>query len=356
MLIGFVERFKTVFVRNSVVITYPILVFLSSLLFMVIFISLDNNYFTKTDQPLITVNLLLVSIIVSSVIAFLGIVMIMSYKLAEITPSLARKHVENKNLEQAYKLKGFLRNVIVILFILSVILIVINSLNPFIINILALITMVFWVSAIKTRRDILTKREEAYYFLDMFSKRLVEALEIEGKLFPSPLLFNKGFKAFYQSLPSSSKIPMFNKRIQQVQLLLTFGEKDDLSKLAKYISEISKALNREYLSGYEEAYKQFTKFLNNFERKVKAIVELEAIVPRSEKIRKRFDAILNTIIEKVAIWVIFTLIAFYCYDTNRSTNKNLSYLLFNNFINLTAVYLQTVFIVSLVLAPCVFTS
>jgi hypothetical protein len=101
MLIGFVERFKTVFVRNSVVITYPILVFLSSLLFMVIFISLDNNYFTKTDQPLITVNLLLVSIIVSSVIAFLGIVMIMSYKLAEITPSLARKHVENKNLEQA---------------------------------------------------------------------------------------------------------------------------------------------------------------------------------------------------------------------------------------------------------------
>jgi len=156
---------------------------------------------------------------------------------------------------------------------------------------------------------ILDDKDKAIFLLRRFSEDIKANVEKTGSPLSSSKFFLKGLKTFNGTLPRATNIPSMDRRLLQVELVLSLGDKKDLSALSSNILAVAESMEKEHLKGFDEKYRNLTEFLDDFENKMKGVVELAERISLRENLKKQSGEALREILVKTAPYLIAILIS-----------------------------------------------
>ena len=255
-------------------------------------------------------NMILYSVILTSVFSVMFVLVLVVVYLLSWAPLFGKKLARRMSSETAYNLESVLGFTIVpIAMITFTFLILLYLVSDFLYFLVTLAFLFAFMVIASIWEGILDSKEKASFLLRKFSEDIKASIEKTKSSLPNARKFVKGLKTFDETLPTASHIPSMDRRINQVELILSLGDKKDLSTLSDSILAVTESMESEHLEGFDEKYRNLTEFLDAFENEKKGVVELTERISLKEKIKKQSGEMLKDILVKTSPFLITILIS-----------------------------------------------
>ena len=259
-------------------------------------------------------SMILFSAIITSIYSLIFFVIRGFFHLLDWSPLFGKKLARRMSSETAYNLKSVLKftivSILMITFTFAILVYLTSDFLYFLVSLAFLFTSMVIVSIME---GLLNRKEEASFLLRKFSEDIKASTEKTKSPLPSARRFAKGLKTFDHTLPRASRIPSIDKRLSQVELILSLGDKKDLSTLSDRILAVTESMEREHLEGFDEKYRNLTEFLDTFENGKRGVVELAESISLREKLKKQSGEVLKEILVKTTPFLIAIVISVLIY-------------------------------------------
>lgn len=214
----------------------------------------------------------------------------------------------------AYDLKYVSTSATIIMMILTFLFIIIAFRTSEILYFLTFFALLLIsVVLLSLSEGVMDERNAASFLLQRFSEKIEKSVKNKNPYLLSSRDFKKAFKTFDNTLPRAVYTASLEKRTTQIELLLCFGNKSDLSTLSKHIQSVAQSLERNYLEGFDKEYLNFANYLDKFVEGKKGVVDFVEKVPLRDRIAKETGAILKEILVKTVPILIGILISVLVY-------------------------------------------
>lgn len=303
---------------------YTKLVLRILLVFCFFLLSLAALIFARTSMPdseqfSITSDVVNNMIVLSAILAvIISPFLLVLLALLDWSPQLAKKLTRRMSLETAFNLRSILAFTSVPMAMLAFTFLMLkNSMSDVpASDLYGWVAFVFLggfaiVSSISL--GILNEKQKATLLLCKFSEDVKASIEKTESSFLISRKFARGMKALNGTLPRACRIPSLDRRISQVELILYLGDKKDLIMLSDHVLGISESIETDYLEGFDEKYRNLTRFLDGFENKKKGVVELAEKVSLRERIKKQSGEVVREILVKTIPFLIVILLSILIY-------------------------------------------
>ncbi len=231
------------------------------------------------------------------------------FSLERLAP-IGKKSVKRMGTETLYNIQPILRFTSVPVFAICFTFVILTySTSDGLYGLITLVFALVFILLASIGEGILGEKDKAIFLLRRFSEDIKANVKKTGSSFPNSREFLKGLKTFDRTLPGATHLPSKDRRLLQVELVLFFGDKKELSKLSSNILAVAECMEKEHLEGFDKEYRNLTEFLDGFENEMKGVVELAERMSLREKMKKQSGEVLKEILVKTIPFLIAILIS-----------------------------------------------